>query len=75
VVTTRLRLGQRSLSAEQRAQRTVFANIPMVSRLGDAGAWKRRMELQNERRQDTFDLWERLDDLVTDTSEFPLDAN
>jgi len=37
-------------------------------------AWKRRMELQNERRQSTYDLWERLDDLVTDASEFPHDA-
>jgi len=38
---------------------------------GDGAAWKRRMELQNERRKAENDLWRRLDDLVTDASEFP----
>jgi hypothetical protein len=47
----------------------------MAARSGDAAAFKRRMERQNERRQDVCDLWERLDDVVADASEFPHDAN
>ena len=37
----------------------------------DAMAWKKRMGQQQERRKDTEDLWSRLDDLVTNASDFP----
>ena len=37
----------------------------------DAMAWEKRMGQQKERRKDTDDLWSRLDDLVTNESDFP----
>ena len=37
----------------------------------DAMAWKKRMGQQQERRKDSDNFWSRLDDLVTDASDFP----
>ena len=34
--------------------------------------WRPERRVQRVRREETDELWRRLDDLVTDTSEFPL---
>ena len=45
--------------------------LPAVNQLPFPQQWRPLRVVQRERREQTDELWRRLDDLVTDASDFP----
>jgi len=46
--------------------------LPAARQLSFSKHWRPERIVQRERREETDELWRRLDDLVTDASDYPL---